>query len=362
VRQRNKDCWRIYGIQSSRARVARLSQSDLRTERSGTLARSLDPGDYTAERAVSRAADAGAICVKVFVESRFGTFNWPYLRTETLQKIRIAATQRNLILLVHATSVDSWRSALDAHADIIAHGLWVWPGDFGNPVPPPAAIKVIAAAALAGTYVQPTLQTVAGERAMIDPSLLDDPRLPMALPPAVIGYLKSPEGVRARNASLDEYRKASPSPGFEPLLAATIERTHATLRIMLRDKVPIIFGSDTPSVDVRQPTGPQRAARIAELGRRGGAAIYNFARRDARQRKGTESIDRARFHRGWQESGLAPAQAKSAREYFSIRLDRNNISQWRAGRPRRTPWTRLARGMPSQTASIRVGVAATSIL
>jgi imidazolonepropionase-like amidohydrolase len=213
------------------------------------LARSLDPGDYTAERAVSRAADAGAICVKVFVESRFGTFNWPYLRTETLQKIRIAATQRNLILLVHATSVDSWRSALDAHADIIAHGLWVWPGDFGNPVPPPAAIKVIAAAALAGTHVQPTLQTVAGERAMIDPSLLDDPRLPMALPPAVIGYLKSPEGVRARNASLDEYRKASPSPGFEPLLAATIERTHATLRIMLRDKVPIIFGSDTPSVD-----------------------------------------------------------------------------------------------------------------
>jgi len=85
--------------------------------------KSLDPGDYTPERAVSRAADAGAICVKAFVESGFGTFNWPYLHTETLQEIQATARKRKLVLMVHATSVDSWRSALDAHTDIIAHGL-----------------------------------------------------------------------------------------------------------------------------------------------------------------------------------------------------------------------------------------------
>jgi hypothetical protein len=62
-----------------------------------------------------------------------------------------------------------------------------------------------------GAPVQPTLQTVAGERAMIDPSLLDDPRLTMALPPAVIAYLRSAEGVKARTALLHEYRKASPT-------------------------------------------------------------------------------------------------------------------------------------------------------
>jgi len=54
--------------------------------------KSMDPGDYTAERAVSRAADAGAICVKAFVEPGFGTFQWPYLHTATLEKIRAAAT------------------------------------------------------------------------------------------------------------------------------------------------------------------------------------------------------------------------------------------------------------------------------
>jgi imidazolonepropionase-like amidohydrolase len=211
--------------------------------------KALDPADYTAERAVARAADAGAICVKVFVESGFGMFNWPYLHTETLQKIRAAASKRKLVLIVHATSVDSWRSALDAHADIIAHGLWVWPGDVGNPTPPRAANIVIADAARAGTRVQPTLQTVAGERAMFDPALLDDSRLTFALPKAVITYLRSPQGVKSRTASLDEYHKASPSPGFEPLLAATIERTHATLNVMLKDHVALIFGSDTPGVD-----------------------------------------------------------------------------------------------------------------
>lgn len=211
--------------------------------------KALDPGDYTAERAVSRAVDAGAICVKAFVESGFSTFSWPYLHTETLQKVQAAARARKLVLMVHANSISSWRSALDAHADIIAHGLWVWQGDFGNSGPPPAAIDVIADAARSGTLVQSTMQTVAGERAMNDPSLLDDPRLTMALPPALINYLRSAEGVKARTALLEEYRKASPPPGFEPLLKAAIERTRATFKLMLQDHVPLIFGSDTPGVD-----------------------------------------------------------------------------------------------------------------
>jgi imidazolonepropionase-like amidohydrolase len=211
--------------------------------------KSLKPSDYTPERAVSRAADTGVICVKAFVESGFGVFNWPYLHTGTLQKIQAVAKERKLVLIVHANSVDSWQSALDAHADIIAHGLWVWPGDFGNSAPPLAASNVIAAASRLKTRVQPTMQTVAGERAMIDPALLDDPRLTMALPPGVIAYLRSAQGVKARDALLDEYRKASPPPGFEPLLKATIERTRATFKIMLQEHVPLIFGSDTPGVD-----------------------------------------------------------------------------------------------------------------
>jgi imidazolonepropionase-like amidohydrolase len=209
----------------------------------------LNPADYTAERAVRRAADAGAVCVKAFVEPGFGMFNWPYLHTTTLRQIRTAAKSENLVLMVHATGVDSWRSAIDAHADVIAHGLWIWPGDRANSSLPKAASDVIADAARARVYVQPTLQTVAGEQSMLDPGLLDDPRLAMALPPSVIAYLRSADGVKARNTLLEEYRKASPPPGFEALLPAAIERTRATFKLVLQNHVRLIFGSDTPAGD-----------------------------------------------------------------------------------------------------------------
>jgi imidazolonepropionase-like amidohydrolase len=209
----------------------------------------LKAADYSPAQAVRRAADAGAICVKAFVEPGFGMFGWPYLHTAILRGIQAAAATRGLILMVHANNPDSWRSALAAHADIIAHGLWVWPGDPGNAVPPPAATAMIAMAAHDQVHVQPTLQTVAGERALIDPSLLDDPRLARALPASVIAYLRSPAGVKAREALLADYRKAAPTPGFEPLLEAGIERTRATFRMMLQQHVPLILGSDTPGVD-----------------------------------------------------------------------------------------------------------------
>jgi imidazolonepropionase-like amidohydrolase len=209
----------------------------------------LNPGDYTAERAVTRAADVGAVCVKAFVEPGFGMFNWPYLHTATLRQIRTAAKAHNLVLMVHATGVDSWRSAIDAHTDVLAHGLWIWPGGPADSSLPTVASSVIADAARARVYVQPTLQTVAGERSMLDPGLLDDPRLALALPPSVIAYLRSAEGLKARSTLLEEYRKASPSPGFEALLPAAIERTRATFKLMLQNHVRLLFGSDTPAGD-----------------------------------------------------------------------------------------------------------------
>jgi imidazolonepropionase-like amidohydrolase len=210
---------------------------------------SLPAADYSPERAVGRAAEAGAICVKAFVETGFGIFHWPFLHAETLQQIRLAAAARKMPLLVHANSIDSWRSALQARADVIAHGLWIWPGDLTNAVPPAAVRKVIAAAAASHTAVQPTLQVVAGERAFFDPALLDDPRLAWALPHSVIAYLRSADGVKARESLLADYRKMSPGPSFDRILSSFIDRTHATFRLMLRDRVPLIFGSDTPSGD-----------------------------------------------------------------------------------------------------------------
>jgi len=211
--------------------------------------KTLDPAAYTADRAVARDREAGAICVKAFVEPGFGMFHWPYLHTATLRKIRTAASAHNLTLIVHANSDATWQSAMSAHADIIAHGLWIWPGDVTSSHAPETVRDAIAAAAIQGVRVQPTLQTVAGERAFFDTSLLDDPRLAFALPPSVIAHLRSAEGQKARKLLLHEYQKMSPAPGFERLLGVFIERTRASFKMMLQNKVPVLLGSDTPAGD-----------------------------------------------------------------------------------------------------------------
>lgn len=205
----------------------------------------LDPADYTPKAAVARAAATGAICVKAFVEPGFGQFHWPTLHTGTLHALRDAAKARGLPLLVHANGVESWRIALDAKADVIAHGLWVWPGDGG--ALSADARAVIDDAARAHVSVQPTLQVIEGERAIFDPAVLDDPRMAVALPKAVLAYLRTPEAGKARLATADDYRKSVT--GFDALFAASRARIAASFKRMLEKRVALIFGSDTPAGD-----------------------------------------------------------------------------------------------------------------
>jgi imidazolonepropionase-like amidohydrolase len=208
---------------------------------------SLDTARYDANHVVERVLNAGGTCVKAFVESGFGTFNWPYLHVETLKRIQAAAAAHNLPLMVHATSVDAWRIAVAAHANVIAHGLWIWPGNLADSRLPSAARGVIIAAARDSVYVQPTLQVVTGEHSMLDTNLLRDPRLTLSLPAGVIAYLRSPDGTKARLALVDQYRKVVSA--FDSLLPRVIERSRATFRLMLESRVRLIFGSDTPSGD-----------------------------------------------------------------------------------------------------------------
>ena len=214
----------------------------------------LDPGDYTPARAVDRVVAAGGICVKTFVEPGFGgAFRWPVPGTETLAGLRAEAHRRSLVFIVHANSVEAWRAALGAPADVIAHGLWHWPGDPMKASPPAEAGEVIAAVARAGIGVQPTLQAVYGDQSIFDASLLDDPRLAEALPRAVVSYLHGDDARAARAAVAKEYRGAvaqlfGPSaPDAATAMAVAPARATATLRIMLDRKTRLLFGTDTPS-------------------------------------------------------------------------------------------------------------------
>jgi imidazolonepropionase-like amidohydrolase len=214
----------------------------------------LDPHDYTPARAVDRAAAASAICVKTFIEPGFGgAAHWPVPLPETLKALREEATRRGLVFVIHANAVKSWQAALDAHADVIAHGLWHWPGDRLGTIPPDEASDVIRAVARTGISVQPTLQAVYGDLSIFDKSLLNDSRFGEALPRAIVSYLKSDEGQKWQRAMADEYRQAitqllgSSSVDSLKAMSTAPARAAATLRMMLADNVKLLFGTDTPS-------------------------------------------------------------------------------------------------------------------
>jgi len=215
--------------------------------------KNLDSKDYSPVRAVARAQDAGAICLKTFIEPGFGgAAHWPIPRPETLLALRDEAKRHGLVFVIHANALESWRAALNAHADVIAHGLWHWPGDQLDPTPPPEVYKVIKAAADARIGVQPTLRCTYGDLSIFDKSLLDDPRLAEALPRSVVAYLKSDEGKAAQRAMTDEYRQAIANlfgNNVDPFKAMSVgpKRALATLRIMSVENVKLLFGTDTPS-------------------------------------------------------------------------------------------------------------------
>jgi hypothetical protein len=215
----------------------------------------LDSSDYSPARAVDRVVEAGGVCLKTFVEPGFGgAAQWPVPGPETLAALRAETKRRGLVLVVHANAIDSWRVALNiAHADVIAHGLWHWPGDRLSTAPPPEAREVIQTAARAGVGVQPTLQAVYGDLSIFDPSLLNDPRLKEALPDVLVAYLKGHEGRTSRRAIADEYRQAiakffgPASPDPAAILSVAPARAAATLRTMQAENVKLLFGTDTPS-------------------------------------------------------------------------------------------------------------------
>jgi hypothetical protein len=160
-----------------------------------------------------------------------------------------------MVLIVHANAVESWRDAIAAHADVIAHGLWHWPGDRFSSATPPEVRDVIRAAARAGIGVQPTSQVVYGELSIFDRSLLEDPHFAEAVPHVLIAYLKSDAAKASAQALADQYRQvfASLHPpasmDFATAMSIAPARVTATLRMMREENVKLLLGSDTPSGD-----------------------------------------------------------------------------------------------------------------
>ncbi len=212
----------------------------------------VDPAAHTPEHLVPLAVAAGARCIKTYHESGFGgVFDWPVPSTALLERTVRAAGMHGVPVLLHATGLDGYRAGIGAGVNVLAHGLWHWPGSRLDSVPPAEVEDIVRAVARAGIAVQPTLRVLYGELETWRWGAIDDPRLADALPPAVLDWLRTDEGRWAQRELHDLYAGLLPDTvtPAEQYMSVMNARVRATVRSMLRAGVPFLFGSDTPAGD-----------------------------------------------------------------------------------------------------------------
>lgn len=204
------------------------------------------PQDHTPAADVARVKASGGICVKIYFERGFGQDNHlPVISPDVLAEIRKAATQANLVLMMHANSFEAQRFAVAGDVDVIAHGMWNW-GDLDKNTDLPAEIRTLLDQ-IVGKEIgyQPTIQVMQGLRAYFDPEYLKVEAIPKVVPKEMLEWFNSPEGKWFRKELADD-----DTPDAAMLNAydrGPLRRVRQVVAYLAGKDANFLFGTDTPS-------------------------------------------------------------------------------------------------------------------
>jgi len=211
------------------------------------------PG-HAPEDAVHRIAETGGICVKAYYEEALW---WPRkpkpdfaLPTREIMRDLIAAAhKRNLPVILHATTPAGHLFALETGIDIIAHGMWEWPGQrFDAPDPNPAYEKIAMDVADSSLALQPTFATIRNTRSLFTPDLLTDPAWGKVVPETFRGYLAN--AAKPQRQDFEEVfgpllAESAPGRPFRDLQNAFNTRYERLIGRMAAGGANLLFGTDT---------------------------------------------------------------------------------------------------------------------
>ncbi|MRX06939.1 amidohydrolase family protein [Pseudoduganella sp. FT25W] len=203
------------------------------------------PEDYTPAKGVARVKADGAVCVKTHYEHGFGNQrNLPVMSPAIYGEVRAAATKAGLTLVTHGNSFEAQTFAVNGGVDVLAHGMWHW-GALNNASELPDEIKQLLDKIVDRNIgYQPTMQVLYGLRAYVDPEYLNTPALARLLPPAMLAWLKTPEGnwFKEEVAEEDQTDEAVRQ-GME----APLRRQRQVVAYLASRNANFLFGTDTPS-------------------------------------------------------------------------------------------------------------------
>ncbi len=223
----------------------------------GKAPEGIDPVAHTPEAVVARMKQDGALCVKTFYERGFGEVDeLPAPRLDTIRDLVKAAHAAHMPVLIHANGTDAQEFAVEAGADIIAHGLWHWNHEQEATELTPRAKAILDSVLKANMGWQPTMQVLFGLQDLFDPAYLSQPGIARVVPASAIEWYRSPQGQWFHDALAPAFVPKTVQESHDPhaqwdaaraYIAPPILRDRNATHYMATHGARILFGTDTPS-------------------------------------------------------------------------------------------------------------------
>jgi imidazolonepropionase-like amidohydrolase len=204
------------------------------------------PQDHTPAVDAARVKDSGGVCIKTYFERGFGRDrNLPVPSAEVFAGVRKAATEKGLVLMMHANSFEAQKFAVEGGVDVIAHGMWHW-GNLDGRTELPVEIKNLLDEIVAKKIgYQSTIQVLEGELAYFDPAYLKMSAIPEVIPKEMLDWFNSPEGKWFKKEIDDQDTPdAAMNEGYE---RGPLRRVRQVVAYLAHKNANFVFGTDTPS-------------------------------------------------------------------------------------------------------------------
>jgi len=204
------------------------------------------PEDHTPATDVARVKNSGGICVKTYFERGFGRHrNLPIITPEMLAEVRQAATQDNLVLMMHANSFEAQKFGVDGNVDVLAHGMWNW-GALGKQTELPPEIKAVLDQIVQKKIgYQATIEVLQGLRAYFDPDSLKMAAIPKVIPQQMLDWFNSPAGKWFKKELHDD--NTPDAVMLQGLDNGPMRRVRMVVAYLASKNANFLFGTDTPS-------------------------------------------------------------------------------------------------------------------
>jgi imidazolonepropionase-like amidohydrolase len=216
------------------------------------LASQFPPNDHTPEAVVRRMSEDGAICVKVFIENGFGdSAEWPLMDESLFDRVKQAADELGLLLLVHANADDMYQAALKISPDGIIHGPWNWSrsarlvrrDQSGLSDPVKAILNQVNQQSIA---VSSTFRTLGGLQDLMSPDTLNNPALKIVTPKLLLDWYQTDESQWFKNILFDGFGGQMTAEQIVDRYQVLLDQNRSAVSYLRQQENKILFGSDTP--------------------------------------------------------------------------------------------------------------------